>query len=117
MKRLALLAALIGTVLLCTGERATAQVSLNETPAVISVGTGWYDLIHQDDEAVDFRLEYRHGEDFLYLKPWSGLEVTTDSRVWVSIGVLVEVTLFGSVVLTGRFRAEKRRGGKAGVDP
>src|SRR3546814_14879682 len=80
MKRLALLAALIGTVLLCTGERATAQVSLNETPAVISVGTGWYDLIHQDDEAVDFRLEYRHGEDFLYLKPWSGLEVTTDGR-------------------------------------
>src|SRR3546814_12921050 len=81
MKRLALLAALIGAVFLCTGERATAQVSLNETPAVISVGTGWYDLIHQDDEAVDFRLEYRHGEDFLYLKPWSGLEVTTDGSI------------------------------------
>src|SRR3546814_5077034 len=96
MKRLALLAALIGTVLLCTGERATAQVSLNETPAVISVGTGWYDLIHQDDEAVDFRLEYRHGEDFLYLKPWSGLEVTTDGSIWGGIGVLVDITFFDS---------------------
>src|SRR3546814_12142066 len=101
MKRLALLAALIGTVLLCTGERATAQVSLNETPAVISVGTGWYDLIHQDDEAVDFRLEYRHGEDFLYLKPWSGLEVTTDGSAWVGMGRRVAVTFFDSRVLTG----------------
>src|SRR3546814_20785466 len=94
MKRLALLAALIGTVLLCTGERATAQVSLNETPAVISVGTGWYDLIHQDDEAVDFRLAYRHGEDFLSLKPWRGLEVTTDVSVWGGHGVPGDVTFF-----------------------
>jgi hypothetical protein len=103
MKRVALLAALIGAASLCTGDRATAQVRLNETPAVISVGGGWYDLIHQDDEVADFRLEYRHGEDFLYLKPWSGLEVTTDGSVWGGIGVLVDITFFDSVVLTGSF--------------
>jgi hypothetical protein len=55
----------------------------------------------QDDEAVDFRLEYRHGEDFLWLKPWGGLEVTSDGSVWGGIGVLVDITFFDSVVLTG----------------
>lgn len=103
MKRLAYLAALICAVLLATGERATAQVSLNETPSALSGGVGWYNFVHQDDEAVDFRLEYRHGDDFLWLKPWGGLEVTTDGSVWGGIGALVDITFFDSVVLTGSF--------------
>jgi len=103
MKRLAMLAALACAVFLGTGERATAQVAISETPAVISAGAGWYDLVLQNDESVDFRLEYRHGDDFLWLKPWGGLEVTTDGSVWGGIGVLVDITFFDSVVLTGSF--------------
>jgi hypothetical protein len=101
MKRLALLSALLCAVVLSTSERAAAQVVLNETPAVISGGVGWYDFVQSDDEAVDFRLEYRHGEDFLFLKPWGGVEVTTDGSVWGGIGVLMDITFFDSVVLTG----------------
>ncbi|MEO3431074.1 acyloxyacyl hydrolase [Pelagibius sp. CAU 1746] len=103
MKRLALLSALLCAVLLTTSERAAAQIALNETPAVISGGVGWYDFNLSDDEAVDFRLEYRHGEDFLWLKPWGGVEVTTDGSVWGGIGVLMDITFFDSVVLTGSF--------------
>jgi len=103
MTRLALLTALLCAVFLSSSERAAAQVALNETPAVISGGVGWYDFNLQDDEAVDFRLEYRHGEDFLWLKPWGGVEVTTDGSVWGGVGVLVDVTFFDSVVLTGSF--------------
>lgn len=103
MKRLALLVALFCAVLWSTSERAAAQVAFNETPAVISGGIGWYDLVDSDDEAVDFRLEYRHGEDFLWLKPWGGLEVTTDGSVWGGVGVLVDFTFFDRVVLTGSF--------------
>lgn len=101
MKRLALWSALLCAVFLFTGERAAAQVALNETPAVISGGVGWYDFVLQDDEAVDFRLEYRHGDDFLWLKPWGGVEVTSDGSVWGGIGVLMDITFFDSVVLTG----------------
>lgn len=101
MKRLALLSALLCAVLLTTGERAAAQVALNETPAVISGGVGWFDVVQQDDEAVDFRLEYRHGEDFLWLKPWGGIEATSDGSVWGGIGVLMDITFFDTVVLTG----------------
>jgi hypothetical protein len=101
MNRLALIAALICGVLLTNGDRATAQVALNETPAVISGGVGWFDLVQNDDEAVDFRLEYRHGDDFLWLKPWAGLEATSDGSVWGGIGVLMDITFFDSIVLTG----------------
>jgi lipid A 3-O-deacylase len=52
VKRLAYLAALICAVFLTTGERAAAQVRLNETPAVLSTGVGWYDLVLEDNEAV-----------------------------------------------------------------
>ena len=76
MKRFALLAALFCGVLFMNGNPAAAQVALNDTPAVISGGVGWYDLVQSDDEAVDFRLEYRHGDDFLWLKPWAGVEAT-----------------------------------------
>lgn len=101
MKRLALIAALVCGVLLSNGDGAAAQVALNETPAVISGGIGWYDFNLQDDEAIDFRLEYRHGEDFLWLKPWGGMEVTSDGSVWGGIGVLMDITFFDAVVLTG----------------
>jgi hypothetical protein len=103
MKRFALLVALVCAVLFTAGERAAAQVALNDTPAVLSGGVGWYDFKLQDDEAVDFRLEYRHGDDFLWLKPWGGLEVTSDGSVWGGVGVLVDITFFDSVVLTGSF--------------
>lgn|SRR5512138_3677246 len=103
MNRFALAVALLCAAFMIPGERAAAQVALNETPAVISLGAGWYDFKLQDDEAVDFRLEYRHGEDFLWLKPWGGLEVTSDGAVWGGVGVLIDITFFDAVVLTGSF--------------
>ena len=102
-KRLALLAALIAAVAFSTSERANAQVALNETPAVISGGIGYFDILDGDDDSADFRLEYRHGDDFLWLKPWGGLEVNTDGGVWGGIGVLMDITFFESIVLTGSF--------------
>jgi lipid A 3-O-deacylase len=103
VKSFALSVVLVCAALFMASERAAAQVAVNETPAVLSVGAGWYDFRVQDDEAVDFRLEYRHGEDFLWLKPWGGLEVTSDGAVWGGIGVLVDITFFDSIVLTGSF--------------
>lgn len=103
MKRFALLAALVSAALVMAGGSATAQVAINETPAVLSGGVGWYDFNLQDDQAVDFRLEYRHGDDFLWLKPWGGIEATSDGSVWGGIGVLVDITFFDSIVLTGSF--------------
>ncbi|WP_422368017.1 acyloxyacyl hydrolase [Pelagibius sp.] len=103
IKRLALWAALSCLVVFGFSERATAQVTLNDTPAVISAGVGWFDLVQTDDQAADFRLEYRHGDDFLFLKPWVGLEVTSEGSVWGGIGVLVDVVFYDDFILTGSF--------------
>lgn len=97
------MAALACAAFLPSGERAAAQVALNETPAVLSAGVGWYDFKIQDDEAADFRLEYRHGDDFLWLKPWGGVEVTSDGSIWGGVGVLIDITFFDALVLTGSF--------------
>lgn len=103
IKRLALWAALSCLVVIGFSERATAQVTLNDTPAVISAGVGWFDLVQTDDQAADFRLEYRHGDDFLFLKPWAGLEVTSEGSVWGGIGVLVDVVFYDDFIVTGSF--------------
>lgn len=103
IKRLALFTALICAAFLSTGERAAAQIAVSETPAMISAGVGWYDMNLKEDQAVDFRLEYRHDGSFLWLKPWGGLEVTSDGSVWGGAGVLIDFVFFDSVVLTGSF--------------
>jgi hypothetical protein len=103
MKGLAFVVALACAMLVGSGGQAVAQVALNDTPAVLSGGVGWYDFVQQDDEAGSFRLEYRHGEDFLWLKPWGGVEANWDGSVWGGVGVLFDITLFDSVVLTASF--------------
>src|SRR3546814_9059198 len=103
MKRLDFVVARACAALVGTGAPAAVQVAGNCTPAVFSASVGWYDFKVQDNEAADFRLEYRHDEDFLWLKPWGGVEVTSDGAVWGGIGILVDVTVFDAVVLTGSF--------------
>src|SRR3546814_18205257 len=115
-----------------SSDVCSSDLAVNDTPAVFSASVGWYDFKVQDNEAADFRLEYRHDEDFLWLKPWGGVEVTSDGAVWGGIGILVDVTVFDAVVLTGSFapglyedgngkhlghRSEESRVGKEWVRP
>src|SRR3546814_17050347 len=100
MKRFALVGALACAALVATGAPAAAQVAVNDTPAVFSASVGWYDFKVQDNEAADFRLEYRHDEDFLWLRTWGGWEVTSDGGVWGGIGIHVAVTVLDAVVWT-----------------
>lgn len=61
--------------------------------AYLSGGVGVYDIL-DDDEAVDFRLEYRSGRQYLqYIKPWAGVEFTTDGSVWGGAGLLADIPL------------------------
>ncbi len=54
----------------------------------ISLGAGVYDVI-DEDEAADFRLEYRPDTKILFgLSPWLGAEVTSDFSVWAGGGLL-----------------------------
>ncbi|WP_161958755.1 acyloxyacyl hydrolase [Ferruginivarius sediminum] len=82
-------------------QEADGSMKENADPAYLSVGAGWYDLVDGEDEAADFRLEYRHDEGIWLVKPWAGLELTGDGGLWAGGGALIDVDLGKHIVLTG----------------
>lgn len=57
----------------------------------MSYSIGYYD-IRDNNEAVDFRLEYRSGKSILLenLKPWVGIELTSEATAWIGTGMLYD---------------------------
>lgn len=94
---------LIGAVgLVWSGSAAAQDV---RDPDLISVGVGWFDF-NDDKDAVDLRVEYRPGvEYFGFVKPWAGLEATTDGALYGVAGVLVDFDLTRRIVVTPSFGA------------
>jgi len=65
-------------------------------------GLGAFDLVQDDDTAIDFRIEYRHGEGLWIVKPWAGIEATSDGAIYGLGGILADVSL-GNIVFTPSF--------------
>lgn len=67
----------------------------------LSLGIGQFDLFDGDDTATDFRLEYRHNDKLFWeIKPWGGLEATTDGTIWAGGGVLADFKLAPNIYVT-----------------
>ncbi len=67
-----------------------AQAQESADPSYLSLGLGIYDVL-DDDEAADVRVEYRHSDALFWkIKPWGGLEATTDGSIWAGAGVLAD---------------------------
>lgn len=93
------LLALLG--LLFTPALAQAQDAAGE--AMLSFGAGIYD-VGDDDDAGDFRVEYRSGNPLIWIvKPWMGAELTSDGSVWVGGGVLFDVDLTEDLYIAPSF--------------
>lgn len=97
MRRLAAAAGMLAAFL-WTGP-AAAQLLDRGDPSFVSAGIGYFD-VDGSHGAADFRLEYRSGQPFFFLKPWLGLEATSDGAVGAFAGVLVDIYLGERVVLT-----------------
>lgn len=96
----------LGAVVLfgLTATQAAAQIDLGQNdPAYITLGVGGYDVLQNDDTAVDFRLEYRHNKGLWIFKPWAGVEVTTDGAVYGVAGIHSDIHLGDRVVITPSF--------------
>ena len=96
MKKLALLTS---AALIITGiAPATAQDYENdiyevptEKQGTISLSIGYFDALGDDDSAIDLRAEYRYDRTYLgFLKPWAGVEVTSDASLWGGGGLLID---------------------------
>lgn len=79
--------------------------ALADDPDFFVLGGGWYDF-NDDMDAFDFRAEYRSGYKMLgFLKPWAGIEVTSDEAVYGVVGVLTDIYFGRRWVLTPSFGA------------
>ena len=79
--------------------------AMADDPAFLSVGGGWYDF-NDDKDAFDFRAEYRSGKKVLgFIKPWIGVEATSDQAAYALAGVLTDLYFGRRWVLTPSFGA------------
>lgn len=94
------LTALATTLTFCL-LTTNAQAQDTEDKGTVSYGIGYFDVF-DDDNAIDMRLEYRSGKDLFIenLRPWIGLEATTDAAVWGGGGLLYDVPLQDNIYLT-----------------
>lgn len=81
----------------------TAAQVFRDSPPLISLGVGAFDVIQQDDMAADFRLEYRHNKGLWIFKPWIGAEVTTDGALYGVGGIHSDFHLGNHVVVSPSF--------------
>lgn len=100
VKKFALLA--VAFALLATTAPAQAQESADTS--YLSLGAGIWDIVQDDDMATDVRVEYRHGNALFWkIKPWAGLEATTDGSIWGGGGVLADFKPADNIYITPSF--------------
>ena len=76
-----------------------------DDPSFLTVGVGWYDF-NDNKQAVDLRVEYRpEVKYFGFVKPWLGVEVTSDVAAYGVVGVLTDIFFGRRLVLTPSFGA------------
>lgn len=80
-----------------------APAASAQEPSFLSVGIGWYD-INDDQDAIDLRVEYRSKVKILgFVKPWVGVEITSDAAAYGIVGVLADIYFGRRFVLTPSF--------------
>jgi len=90
MNTLLLLGSVSALSLFCMPSLAQDATGGDTEQDYISVSVGYFDVF-DDEGAVDFRAEYRAGHTYLNLvKPWAGVEVTSDTSIWAGGGALID---------------------------
>ncbi|MEP4378426.1 MAG: acyloxyacyl hydrolase [Alphaproteobacteria bacterium] len=83
----------------------TAPAAMADDPDFLVIGGGWYDW-NDDKDAFDFRAEYRSDYKLAgIVKPWIGIEATSDQAVYGVGGILVDLYFGRRWVFTPSFGA------------
>jgi hypothetical protein len=81
---------------LCAGQAKADLVAYE--PALLTLGVGGYNILHQDKDAV-FRGEYRFGTSFFYIRPIVGIEANSAGGVYGYGGFGVNIPITEHIVL------------------
>ena len=90
------------TALVAAALMMATQPAVADDPDFLTLGLGYYDY-DDDQDAAEFRLEYRSDWDRWFVRPFSGVLVTTDSAVYGYGGILLDVFWGKSIVTTPSF--------------
>lgn len=90
-----LLAALAALAGLATAERAHA-----DDPAFLTFGSGYFDVLRQQDEAAAFRLEYWSDYKLWFVHPFGGAMLTSDASSYTYGGLRADLFLGRRVVFS-----------------
>lgn len=100
---------LLGFLMMVGGSPVRAQNSLpTDTTPLVGFSAGKFDVmdsVHQDS-AGDFRFEYRFGTPLFYvIKPFVGVEATTDGSAGVLAGLVADWVLADHWIINPSFAA------------
>ncbi|MHA1600019.1 MAG: acyloxyacyl hydrolase [Alphaproteobacteria bacterium] len=93
----------LGGFIAALGLMPTSARAGEDAPSFLVGGIGAFDLVQDDDTAIDFRLEYRHGTGLWFIKPWIGIEGTSDGAIYGLGGLLADIPLGQRIVVTPSF--------------
>lgn len=79
---------LLGTLLLFGALAQPALAEEEDDPSFLTIGAGYFDILHDGDEAAELRVEYRDKHRVLWFKPFGGITATTDASIYPYVGVL-----------------------------
>lgn len=77
-----------------------AQADSQRPSDRIAFGAGLFGVLDDDAGTLDLRFEYRWGWSLWVLKPWAGIEATTDGALFGIVGVLADFDLGSRWVFT-----------------
>lgn len=101
---------------LCLTSHLSSAIAEDGSQNFLSLGLGYYDIL-DDDGAADVRLEYRSGHEYFWkIKPWAGVEVTSDTSLWLGGGVLADIDIHENWILTPSFGAGFYAQGSSDLD-
>jgi lipid A 3-O-deacylase len=86
-----------GCIFLASGS--VVQAAEEDDPSFLTIGAGYFDILH-DDDAAEFRLEYRDEHRFWIFKPFAGTTVTSHPSFYGYAGVLTDFYFGNRVVVS-----------------
>lgn len=100
-QRITLVKKTVFALLALTAGIAFAPAPVRAQDDMLSLGVGYYDVMDGDEDAADFRAEYRWGSPAWWqLKPFAGLEFTSDSAVYGLGGLYMDWVLAQHIYMT-----------------
>ncbi|MFZ5835119.1 MAG: acyloxyacyl hydrolase [Pseudomonadota bacterium] len=87
--------------LLCIGVGAARAASPDGD--LLAFSAAYFDVNQRDEDAGEFRIEYRADERMWIFKPFGGAMATTDGALHGFAGVLIDIPLWDRIYVTPSF--------------